>query len=370
MKQTFDPCSGNRSGASGSSAAAGVINTGRGSMSRSTASAASMASTFDSATTAAQMSPTNLHPIGAEHRAIQRRRHHREHLHRRQPEIVPAWKTARTPGIASASDTSTPSSTPWATIERTNATCSIPGSTRSSRYLPAPVSSVGSSRRSTAFPRIEPDDVMFPPSCVPVATRTPLPTIRALSSDRPADFLYHRRSYISVRRTSAPCHRPSGLITSDVKGGRMACVPNGWSRIDLRPVPTSTRVMSSIGCHHGVGAVERCRRARHRPRVTQPLQQGLRSVVLAPARRRAGADVAGYRTSPSGPDPAAASVRSWQRLDTPLTDASKSNGTWQEGRFFLCVAVPTGTEAAVYLPSGERLIAAPGTHTWTCRQAT
>ena len=83
------------------------------------------------------------------------------------PRSFPAWKTARTPGIASASDTSTPSSTPWATIERTNATCSIPGSTRSSRYLPVPVSSVGSSRRSTAFPRIEPDDVMFPPSCGP-----------------------------------------------------------------------------------------------------------------------------------------------------------------------------------------------------------
>ena len=34
------------------------------------------------------------------------------------------------------------------------------------------------------------------------------------------------------------------------------------------------------------------------------------------------------------------------------------------------VISPTGTEATVHLPSGERLIVAPATHTWTCRLAT
>ena len=41
-----------------------------------------------------------------------------------------------------------------------SATWSMPGSTRSSTYLPSPVSSVGSSSRRTALPRIEPAPAM------------------------------------------------------------------------------------------------------------------------------------------------------------------------------------------------------------------
>src|SRR6476620_1370514 len=41
---------------------------------------------------------------------------------------------------------------------------SMPGSTRSSTYFPSPVNSVGSSRRRTAFPRIEPDAAIRHPS--------------------------------------------------------------------------------------------------------------------------------------------------------------------------------------------------------------
>ena len=56
---------------------------------------------------------------------------------------------------------------PWATGERTNTTWAMPGSVRSSTYFPAPVSSVGSSSRCTALPRIEPDVAMEIPSLKP-----------------------------------------------------------------------------------------------------------------------------------------------------------------------------------------------------------
>ena len=60
---------------------------------------------------------------------------------------------------------------PWASGERTNTTWAIPASLRSSVYLPAPVSSVGSSSRCTALPRIEPAVAIASPP-MPEPTRT------------------------------------------------------------------------------------------------------------------------------------------------------------------------------------------------------
>src|SRR5688572_13529820 len=52
---------------------------------------------------------------------------------------------------------------PWAKDDRTNTTCAAPVTSRSSRYLAAPVRTAGSSSRRTAWPRIEPDSAMCPP---------------------------------------------------------------------------------------------------------------------------------------------------------------------------------------------------------------
>ena len=77
----------------------------------------------------------------------------------------------------------------------------------------------------------------------------------------------------------------------------------------------------------------------------------------------------GYRTFAVRPRPGGGISRVSQRLDTRY---GRIDVEWHlvAGRFVLRVTVPTGTEATVHLPSGERLIAAPGSHTWTCRQAT
>src|SRR3954454_8574300 len=52
--------------------------------------------------------------------------------------------------------TSTEVTVACAIVDRAKARWSVPGSARSSTYLPSPVSKVGSSRRRTAFPRMEP----------------------------------------------------------------------------------------------------------------------------------------------------------------------------------------------------------------------
>src|SRR5262245_21325774 len=74
--------------------------------------------------------------------------------------------TATTPGAASASLVSIDSMLACATVERTNATCSNPSMSRSSKYSVAPVRMPGSSLRRTGLPRIEPDvpGAMVPPA--------------------------------------------------------------------------------------------------------------------------------------------------------------------------------------------------------------
>ena len=137
-KQTFEPCSGNSSGASGASAV------GRGD-------------------DRGQRVVVDDHRLGGVDglRLRSRRRPRRRCRRRSAPcrwrrsagsasggiiakpcnagsprSSPPAWYTATTPGIDAASLTSTDATLAWATVERTNATCSMPGSTRSSTYLP------------------------------------------------------------------------------------------------------------------------------------------------------------------------------------------------------------------------------------------
>ena len=65
-----------------------------------------------------------------------------------------------TPGLVSASDTSMPVNTPWATAERTYVTCaalaSAGSSSRSSTYMPPEVRNFGSSLRRTRLPKMLP----------------------------------------------------------------------------------------------------------------------------------------------------------------------------------------------------------------------
>src|SRR6478735_6485635 len=60
----------------------------------------------------------------------------------------------------------------------------MPVSTRSSTYLPSPVSSVGSSNRSTAFPKIEPEPATSePPDVVTRQHCTPFGTSRSQAGE-------------------------------------------------------------------------------------------------------------------------------------------------------------------------------------------
>ena len=161
-KHTFEPCSGNRIGASGREPGRCRRDDRAARRSRrSPARRRRLACACVSATTAATMSPTKRTRSLGEDRPVERRAASSGSPGTTAAEVVAAaWYTAITPGIDSASPTSTEVMVPWATGERTNATCSIPVSTRSSTYLPAPVSSVGSSSRCTALPKIEPAAAM------------------------------------------------------------------------------------------------------------------------------------------------------------------------------------------------------------------
>src|SRR4051794_5413036 len=97
-----------------------------------------------------------------------------------------------------ASLASTESSFPCATVERTNATWSIPGSTRSPTYLPEPINNVGSSRRTTAFPRIEPEPAIDQPPTSTGVTLWQRPTACRCGSAR------------AVQRVQAVERRPHG----------------------------------------------------------------------------------------------------------------------------------------------------------------
>ena len=97
---------------------------------------------------------------------VQRLRHHRELLQRREAQVVAAGVVdGHHAGHGRRLADIDGDQVAVGDVDRAKATCSIPGSTRSSTYLPSPVKSVGSSRRRTAFPRIEPAVAMIrPPS--------------------------------------------------------------------------------------------------------------------------------------------------------------------------------------------------------------
>ena len=145
---------------------------GNGSYSTTTRSAASTACARVSATTAATMSPTNRTLSVANTGRFSVSGIAGNCCNDGRPRSSPpAWYTATTPGIDNASVTSTETRLACATVDRTNATCAMFGSTRSSTYFPAPVNSAGSSRRRTAFPRIEPDAGMGNLPCRPPPRR-------------------------------------------------------------------------------------------------------------------------------------------------------------------------------------------------------
>ncbi len=153
---TFVPASG-WSTTSSVAAASGSTTAGSGSTSTHTASAASTPWAGCSLSTTATGSPTNrTRPVARRGRSI-------------------AWlsmgtggpsgatsmsapvTTAATPGMRRASSTSTPSSTPWATVDRTKVACSAPssnGSRRSAQYVPPTVRNRGSSTRVTRLPKM------------------------------------------------------------------------------------------------------------------------------------------------------------------------------------------------------------------------
>ena len=139
-KQMFEPCSGNSSGALGSSAAAAVVTAGSASTSTITDSAASTACVRVSATTAATMSPTKRTRSLAKIGRLTSAGIIGKPWNGASPRSLPsaAEYTATTPGIDSASLVSTEVMVPWATAERTNTTWAVPSCSRSSTYLPAP----------------------------------------------------------------------------------------------------------------------------------------------------------------------------------------------------------------------------------------
>ena len=151
-KQTFEPCSGNRSGASGASAVArrrrppAAGRSRRRPPRRRRRPAPSV-----SATTAATMSPTKRTALAGEDRPVERRRHHREALERRQAEVVVAGRVdgehaghRLRPRDVDRRDRAVGDR---ASGRRRRG--AAPGTARSSMYLPSPVSSVGSSNRTT-----------------------------------------------------------------------------------------------------------------------------------------------------------------------------------------------------------------------------
>ena len=160
-KHTFEPVSGNSSGASAARPSAAVMTAGSGSMSANTCLGGVVGLRLRFGDHGGDHVADEPHPVAGEDRPVEVGRQHREALHRRHPEVVA--------GVVHGDDARhrrrrSPRSTelivPWATGERTSATCSMPVSTRSSTYLPSPVSSVGSSSRSTALPKIEPEPAM------------------------------------------------------------------------------------------------------------------------------------------------------------------------------------------------------------------
>jgi hypothetical protein len=155
-KHTLVPAASNSTGAPSASASGALTIGGSGSMSTNTASAASTACARVSATTAATTSPTKRTVSPANTGRLKVSGTRGKLWNDSRPRLLPAWYTARTPGIDSAPLTSTDRTVPYATIDRTNTMCVAPSHSRSSTYLPAPVRRAGSSRRWTGLPRIEP----------------------------------------------------------------------------------------------------------------------------------------------------------------------------------------------------------------------
>ena len=132
-----------------------------------TASAASAACARVSATTAATMSPTNRTLSVANTGRFSVWRHHRELLQGRQAEIVASRRGRRpaTPGIDVAVgdvDRDHVGVRDGGTHEGHVRRCPAPPGRR--RTSPRRSAASGSSRRRTAFPRIEPDAAMTTPS--------------------------------------------------------------------------------------------------------------------------------------------------------------------------------------------------------------
>ena len=73
----------------------------------------------------------------------------------------------------------------------------------------------------------------------------------------------------------------------------------------------------------------------------------------------------GYRTFEVRPRPGGGLTRVTQRLDSPH-GAIEIEWRMTAPKFQLRVSVPTGAEASIVLPNGERHVAATGRHEWTC----
>ena len=94
----------------------------------------------------------------------------------------------------------------WAIVDRTNTTCSSPSMARSSKYLAPPSRIAGSSRRSTAWPRIDPDAVMRAPALVATAAiylRVPTGRGQATAAWCPGPAMNRRTSSPITRRPSS-----------------------------------------------------------------------------------------------------------------------------------------------------------------------
>ena len=123
------------------------------------------------------------------------------------------------------------------------------------------------------------------------------------------------------------------------------------------------------GCQHRVGGVARHRRARRRPRVAQPLQQGCRDLV-PPSLRRGHptrpddepSDVA-YRRFRIEPLPGAGLTSAEAVHDSPygrIESSWRIDANVEPPTFELTTTVPPGTTADVRLPDGTRVDVGPG----------
>src|SRR5262245_42850604 len=203
---TLPPCSGNSSGAPGSSAATGSVTTGSGSYSTETSSAAWSACSRVAATTTATASPRKRTTSRAScGRAMTGGPIPGGRGGRSRSAAV---STATTPGMPAAWLVSSPPMRACATTERTKTACSAPGIARSSVYRAEPVTMGGSSTRRTASPRLVSISASYCKAGIIRQARPPGPATRPARS---------RRSRVGGRPGSRVGGRPA---TPSPGGGR------------------------------------------------------------------------------------------------------------------------------------------------------